>query len=687
MKTAIRRITIAAAMLCPCAGGNAQPLFELTFHHGLRYGQATVVLDVNGDSLPDFITANKGTIGLLLNTGNGTFQDLDTLDADNANGFGSYDLNADGRLDFSIAQDTGEVLDNWINLGNTTFATVNSGNESIGSTRNVVYADLDNDGYVDSYHSASAFSMNREANQLHKGLQGGLFGPDIMEQVLPGFFYDSLVHPTLGPQYWSSLQSKGAVVRDLDGDGFGDIINAVYCDLGFQPDSFTQNWVNQQRRGLFILRNTSAPGSIGFTDVTLAALGPDAFGAGDTVWNPYAPLPLDYDRDGDYDLIVGATTRRQEDTDLIRVYENLSTPGQILFAERTTEAGLQGLNNLPVSQKRKLNFAAGVTVDYDNDGFPDIAFVNRVDAVTALEPYVHLFRNNGDATFTQVPYAQHNLGLIAGGRDINAADLDNDGRQDILLSDGSVGGYEGTDSTLVYMNRTAGANRWIQFDRRTGPGGTWAFDQTAEVVLHGTEQRLGMDDIRTDFCYRSKRYPVLHFGVGTADRVDVRFTSGATRASYTGLPADRVHRLELPPVPYGGGWNLVSVPTREPGTTAGMVFPDREGSLYRYADGYEEADTLRPGEGYWVKLPAAVNRGFWGPHGEADTVALADGWNLVGCTASPVPAAGVTQIPPGALATPFYHFDAGSGYQPADTLYPGRGYWIKSTGSSLIVLP
>ncbi|MGA9116685.1 MAG: CRTAC1 family protein [Bacteroidota bacterium] len=686
MTIAQRAVVTVVVALSLNGGAAAQSLFELTFCHGLRFGQATVLLDANGDSLLDFITANKSRIGIVLNTGSGTFLDLDTLAADNANGFGSYDLNGDGMLDFSIAQDTGVILDNWINLGNTAFATINSGNESIGSTRNVVYADLDNDGFVDSYHSASAFSMNREANQLHQGLPNGLFGPDIMEQVMPGFFYDSLIHPTLGPQYWSSLQSKGAVVRDLDGDGFGDIINAVYCDLGFQPDSFTVQWVNQQKRGLFILRNTSTPGTIGLTDVSLAALGPDANGAGDTVWNAYAPVPLDYDRDGDYDLIVGATTRRQEDTDLVRLYENVSTPGQILFVERTVRAGLQGLNDLPVSQKRKLNFAAGAALDYDNDGFLDVAFVNRVDAADALEPYVHLFRNNGDGTLTQVPYAQHNLGLIAGGRDINGADLDNDGRQDILLSDGSVGGYEGTDSTLVYMNRFAGANRWVQIDRRTTDGGSWAFDYTVEVFRHRTDERLGMDDIRTDFCYRSKRSPVLHFGLGAADRVDVMITKGAALSSYTGLPANQMHRLDLPPVPYGTGWNLVSVPTSEPGTTPDIVFPERVGDLYRYRGGYEAADTLEPGEGYWVKLPAAVHRGFWGLSVNTDTTTLVDGWNLVGGIARPVPTDSVGQNPPGALASPFFNFEPAHGYEPADTLFPGSGYWVKSNGTSQIVL-
>lgn len=319
-------------------------LFKLTYAHDYALGQATALLDINGDSLLDFVTANKGRIHVVENLGAGQFGHQATYTVDNANGFGAYDLNADGRLDFSIAQEQDQVNDNWLNLGNGAFNPVNSGNESVGSTRDVVYADFDNDGHVDSYHSASAFGNNRQGNQLHAGLGNGLFGPDIIETVLdppvPGFWYDSLTHPVLGPQYWSAKQSKGAIVRDFDGDGRADIVNAVYCDLGFQPDTFTQQWVNQQQRGLFLLKNKSEPGQVRFEDVSTAALGPDAHGNTAADWNAYAPVPLDYDRDGDYDLVVGATTRGQENTDLIRLYENISTPGNIAFVEKTAEAGL-----------------------------------------------------------------------------------------------------------------------------------------------------------------------------------------------------------------------------------------------------------------------------------------------------------------------------------------------------------
>jgi len=548
MKNIYKRLSIGFFMIW-VVQTHAQTIFNLTFVHPLDAGQSSVLLDFNSDGLLDFVTANKPRIGFALNLGNGLFQNFDTAQVDNANGFGSYDLNGDGILDFSVAQEDDNYSDNWICNGNSTFTTINSGNESVGSTRNVVYADFDNDGFVDSYHSASAFAMNRQGCQIHKGLPGGLFGPDIAETIMPGYFYDSLVHPTLGPQYWSNRQWKGAIARDFDGDGRVDIVNVAYQDLGFQPDTFTTLWVSQQSRGAYILQNNSAPGNIGFSDVSYSALGTDINGTDSSFWSVYAPIPMDYDRDGDYDLILGGLlvksvhTGDVVNTDIVRFYENVSTPGIIMFVNETTQSGLQFVNNLPVSAKRGLSFAAGIPIDYDNDGFTDFAFVNRKDGTTIN--YVLLFKNNGDNTFTQIPFAGHGIGGVSGGRDINTGDLNNDGKMDIILSDGTVGGFVGTDSTLVYMNNSVNTNHWVKLDIRTTTGGTWAFDHTVKVYKHGTMQLIGMDDIRTDVSYRSKRHPILHFGLGSTVSVDVQVIYGNDTYTFNGLTAGMQHQLFL----------------------------------------------------------------------------------------------------------------------------------------------
>ena len=79
----------------------------------------------------------------------------------------------------------------------------------------------------------------------------------------------------------------------------------------------------------------------------------------------------------------------------------------------------------------------GVAVfDYDNDGWPDIFFVNG----TTLEgfpdgraPTNHLYRNNHDGTFTDVT-AQAGLTATGWGQGVCVGDYDNDGWEDLYVT-------------------------------------------------------------------------------------------------------------------------------------------------------------------------------------------------------------------------------------------------------------
>ncbi len=79
----------------------------------------------------------------------------------------------------------------------------------------------------------------------------------------------------------------------------------------------------------------------------------------------------------------------------------------------------------------------GVAIfDYDNDGWPDIFFVNG----TTLEgfpngkgPTNHLYRNNHDGTFTDVT-AQAGLTATGWGQGVCVGDYDNDGWEDLYVT-------------------------------------------------------------------------------------------------------------------------------------------------------------------------------------------------------------------------------------------------------------
>jgi hypothetical protein len=135
---------------------------------------------------------------------------------------------------------------------------------------------------------------------------------------------------------------------------------------------------------------------------------------------------------------------------------------------------------------------------------------------------------------------------------------------------------------------------------------------------------------------------------------------------------------------YDGRWNLVSVPLDVQDPSAGALFPGALSGLFAYRSGYVGETTAVRGLGYWVRFAAAETVSFTGSPAGPDTVELSPGWNLVGSAPSPLASSEVAQIPPGHIPSGFYAYDGG--YAPADTLRPGRAYWVRSTSGGRIVL-
>lgn len=526
-------------------------LFALAFEHDRPTSQATALLDMSGDGRLDLAVASKRQVHFIRNLGNSRYEHFRTERVDRANGWGLHDFNADGRMDLFVAQPHRRVPSVWLNNGDGTFVRRSLGNETLGTVRSVLFADFDGDGLMDAFHTVSSFGTNRSGCQLHPGLPGGGFGPDAIEEILdpaiPGFWHAVAHHPERGPERRANKMVKGAIVRDLDGDGKPDIVFGAYADRGFQEDRFAVDWIDRQDRGLFILHNQSEPGKIRFAEVAKSAVGEDAWGGTERDWNVYAVIPVDYNRNGKFDLFVGATVRRtrrggREDTVAVRFFENVSEPGAIRFVDRTEEAGFARMN--APDERGARNFASGAAVDFDNDGFVDLVLVNRRSADLTPFAYPHLFRNMGDGTFAEIPPEVHGLGNGSGGRDLVCGDLTGNGFVDIVINDGTAGGFYGLDTTRIYENRARSSNNWIQLAVAANEKGTPAIGAKVWVYEAGTENLLGFDEVRTDFAYRSKRSPTLHFGLGEVEQVDVRvLTRGGVRMSASGLVGGRTHSL------------------------------------------------------------------------------------------------------------------------------------------------
>jgi enediyne biosynthesis protein E4 len=209
------------------------------------------------------------------------------------------------------------------------------------------------------------------------------------------------------------MHTMGVAVGDYDNDGYDDLY--ITCVIG--PSRLFRN-----------------DGHGRFVDVTAQA-GVDnksRWGSG-AAW-------LDYDKDGKLDLVVGNYCKWSPQTDVrcsvygglksyctpnvydgesVRLYHN---EGAGRFAEVTDRAGLV---------YRPGKTWGVVILDYDDDGWMDIALAND------MEPNC-LYHNEKDGTFREVALeagvALGANGVAKAGMGVDAGDIDNSGRPSLIVS-------------------------------------------------------------------------------------------------------------------------------------------------------------------------------------------------------------------------------------------------------------
>jgi enediyne biosynthesis protein E4 len=144
------------------------------------------------------------------------------------------------------------------------------------------------------------------------------------------------------------------------------------------------------------------------------------------------------------------------------------------LVDATRSAGIQFRHNTGAFGRKYLpeTMGAGCAfLDYDNDGWQDILFVNGMDwpgRAPRRPTTPKLYRNNRDGTFTDVTAAA-GLDVEMYGMGVAVADFNNDGFQDILI-------------TCVGQNRlfrNTGKGRFIDVTRKSGLGGREGFSTSA----------------------------------------------------------------------------------------------------------------------------------------------------------------------------------------------------------------
>jgi len=299
--------------------------------------------------------------------------------------------------------------------------------------------------------------------------------------------------------------SLGISTLDFDADGWPDIY--VACDS--TPS---------------ILYHNNRDGT--FTDVAVTAGaafnedGREQAGMGTSV--------ADFNGDGRLDIFK---TNFSDDTSTL--YRN---NGDGTFEDATFAAGL-GLHT------QYLGWGT-MFFDFDNDGWPDLIVANghvypEVDKYhlgsNYQEPRI-LYHNNGNGTFTDIS-ASAGVGITsaASSRGLAVGDLWNDGKLSVVISN-----MNSPPSLLV--NQIRSSNHWIGIQtvgtrsNRDGIG--------AGITVNIGKRRL-VDEVRSGSSYISNSDRRVHFGLGTAERVDsvqVRWPSGLVE-QFNNVTVDSIHSL------------------------------------------------------------------------------------------------------------------------------------------------
>jgi hypothetical protein len=170
---------------------------------------------------------------------------------------------------------------------------------------------------------------------------------------------------------------------------------------------------------------------------------------------------------------------------------------------------------------------------------------------------------------------------------------------------------------------------------------------------------------------------------GTSKTVDSIYTFTNIQANHTIRVAFSIN-IQAVIVDLQGKWNLISLPLDVPDPKKSTLFPTAASDAFAYSSGYVKQESLSVGTGYWLKFDSVESVNIPGIYRLRDTIDLMPGWNLIGSISQVVAVTSITSEPGGMVASQFFGYS--NGYQNTDSIYPGKGYWVKVKESGKLIL-
>lgn len=432
----------------------------------------------------------------------------------------------------------------------------------------------------------------------------------------------------------------------------------------------------------------------------------------------YIPTDLktvDMDNDGKWDIL---TTHHFSPT--VSIWRNTSSIGNIVMSPPLDFATQEGFKRLAIA-------------DFDNDGKPDAAVASRDTGL------VEVLRNTSSPGAIALSHAV--LGVrFAGVTSIAAADLDGDGRRDLVIASetqGSIAAMRNTSGTggisfsplqtvlllpspadfeIADMNgdgipdivAVSATDSVMVVYSNVSTVGTISFSLSCSVPTPSAPSRIAIADINADASldaavvttggiaalYKNtgeagsilQQGFVWSFG-GSSYGVAVGDLTGDNKADLAvcGFTDGLIHLFqntlpEATDVTLRAGWNLVSLPRRPSSLVATDLFPSASSYLFGYTGAsYVFRDTLQPGDGYWVLYASATVNTIAGSEiTEAYVdVPLGNRWFLIGSLTARLPLTSLSSEPPDAFSnSSVFGLGGGGGYVVPEYLEPGIGYWV-----------